>query len=180
MPRDRSITEERNRLGRATRAAAGVFYVKGPDGPELVVRKDGKRFSLDQHEAAVEYALELSPTIRKREEDRGRKERLLARLRPSGGGGGVATATTSPDASQRPAPSPEASPRPAPSPEASPLRAPSPGASPPSATSPDTSQQPAVRTSALELTESSIKRLEEQYAQLGIEGRRRLLDDCLL
>ena len=159
VPRDRSIREERDRLNRATRAAAGVFYVKGPDGPELVVRKDGKRFSLDQHEAAVEYALELSPTIRKREEDRGRKERLLALLRPSGGGGGVATATTSPDASQRPAPSPEASP----------LRAPSPGASPLSATSPDASQQPAVTTSALELTVSSVERLEKQYAQLGIK-----------
>ena len=73
VPRHRNIREERDRLNRATRAAAGVSYVKGPDGPELVVRKDGKRFSLDQHEAAVKYALELSPTLRKREEDRGRK-----------------------------------------------------------------------------------------------------------
>jgi len=169
VPRDRSIREEVDRLNRATRAAAGVFYVNGPDGPELVVRKDGKRFSLDQHEAAVEYALELSPTIRKREEDRGRKERLLERLRPSGGGGGVATTTTSPGASPRPTTSPEASPRPAPSPEASPLRDPSPGASPLSATSPDASQQPAVTTSALELTVSSVERLEKQYAQLGIK-----------
>ena len=159
VPRDRSIREEVDRLNRATRAAAGVFYVKGPGGPELVVRKDGKRFSLDRHDEAVEYALERSPTIRKREEDRGRKERLLERLRPSGSGGGVATATTSPDAS----------PRPAPSPEASPLPAPSPGASPLSATSPDASQQPAVTTSALELTVSSVERLEKQYAQLGIK-----------
>ena len=169
VPRDRSIMEERDRLNRATRAAAGVFYVKGPGGPELVVRKDGRRFSLDRHEAAVEYALEQSPTIRKREEDRGRKERLLALLRPSGGGGGVATATTSPDASQRPAPSPEASPRPAPSPEASPLPAPSPGASPLSATSPDDSQLPAAMTSSWELTSSSIQRSEKQFSELGIK-----------
>jgi hypothetical protein len=168
VPRHRSIREERDRLNRATRAAAGVFYVKGPGGPELVVRKDGRRFSLDRHEAAVEYALEQSPTIRKREEDRGRKERLLALL-SSGGGGGVATATTSPDASPRPAPSPEASPRPAPSPEASPLPAPSPGASPLSATSPDASPQLEVTTSSWELTKSSIERLEKQYAQLGIK-----------
>ena len=169
VQRHRSIMEERDRLNSATRAAAGVSYVKGPDGPELVVRKDGTRFSLDRHDEAVEYALELSPTLRKREEDRGRKMRLLERLRPSGSGGGVATATTSPDASPRPAPSPEASPRPAPSPEASPLPAPSPGASPLSATSPDASQQPAVTTSALELTVSSVERLEKQYAQLGIK-----------
>ena len=111
VPRDRSICQELDRLGRATRAAAGVIYVKKPGGGvELVVRKDGTRFSLDRHDEAVEYALELSPTLRKREEDRGRKERLLALL-SSGGGGGVATATTSPDASPRPAPSPEASPR---------------------------------------------------------------------
>ena len=160
VQRHRRITEERDRLNSATRAAAGVIYVKKPGGGvELVVRKDGARFSMDRHDEAVEYALERSPTIRKREEDRGRKERLLALLRPSGGGGGVATATTSPDASQRPAPSPEASP----------LRAPSPDSPPLSATSPDTSQQPAVTTSALELTKSSIKRLENQYAQLGIK-----------
>ena len=169
VPLNRSIREERDRLNRATRAAAGVFYVKGPGGPELVVWKDGTRFPLDRHEDAVKYALELSPALRKREEDRGRKKRLLARLRPSGGGGGVATATTSPDASPRPTTSPDASQRPAPSPEASPLRAPSPDSPPLSATSPDTSQQPAVTTSALELTKSSIKRLEEQYAQLGIK-----------
>ena len=168
VPRHRSIREERDRLNRATRAAAGVFYVKGPGGPELVVRKDGRRFSLDRHEAAVEYALEQSPTIRKREEDRGRKERLLALL-SSGGGGGVATATTSPDASPRPAPSPEASPRPAPSPEASPLPAPSPGASPLSATSPDDSQLPAAMTSSWELTSSSIQRSEKQFSELGIK-----------
>ena len=172
VPRHRSIKEEVDRLNRATRAAAGVMYVKSKKpggGVELVVRKDGARFSMDRHDEAVEYALERSPTIRKREEDRGRKERLLALSRPSGGGGGVATATTSPDASPRPTTSPDASQRPAPSPEASPLRAPSPDSPPLSATSPDTSQQPAVTTSALELTKSSIKRLEEQYAQLGIK-----------
>ena len=160
VQRHRSIREERDRLNRASRAAAGVIYVKKPGGGvELVVRKDGARFPMDRHDEAVEYALELSPTLRKREEDRGRKMRLLERLRPSGSGGGVATATTSPDAS----------PRPAPSPEASPLPAPSPGASPLSATSPDASQQPAVTTSALELTVSSVERLEKQYAQLGIK-----------
>ena len=170
VPRDRSIREERDRLNSATRAAAGVIYVKKPGGGvQLVVRKDGARFSMDRHDEAVEYALELSPTLRKREEDRGRKMRLLERLRPSGSGGGVATATTSPDASPRPAPSPEASPRPAPSPEASPLPAPSPGASQLSATSPDASPLPEATTSSWELTSSSIQREEKKFAQLGIK-----------
>ena len=87
VPRNRTMRDEQNRLGRATRAAAGVFYVKGPHGPELVVRKDGARFSMDRHDEAVEYALERSPTIRKREEDRGRKGVLLASLLSSGKGG---------------------------------------------------------------------------------------------
>ena len=168
VPRGRNIRDG-DRLLRASRASAGVFYVDHGGKIELVVRKDGKRFPLDRHKEALAYALKLSPTLRKWEEDRGRKKRLLALLKPSGGGGGVATATTGPDASPRPTTSPDASQRPAPSPEASPLRAPSPDSPPLSATSPDTSQQPAVTTSALELTKSSIKRLEKQYAQLGIE-----------
>ena len=151
--------EERDRLNRASRASAGVFYVDHGGKIELVVRKDGTRFPLDRHKEALAYALELSPTLRKREEDRGRKKQLLALLRPSGGGGGVATATTSPDAS----------PRPAPSPEASPLRDPSPGASPLSATSPDASQLPAAMTSSWELTSSSIKREEKRFSELGIK-----------
>ena len=89
VPRHRGIREEVDRLNRATRAAAGVSYVKGPGGPELVVRKDGKRFSLDQHEAAVEYALNQSSTLRARHERQEALKRYAANLElqsPSDGG----------------------------------------------------------------------------------------------
>jgi len=89
VPLNRSINEEVDRLGRATRAAAGVFYVKGPGGPKLVVRKDGKRFSLDQHEAAVKYALNQSSTLRARHERQEALKRYAANLElqsPSDGG----------------------------------------------------------------------------------------------
>ena len=45
VPRHRTMRDEQNRLNRASRAASGVLYVKGPDGPELVVKKGGKRAS---------------------------------------------------------------------------------------------------------------------------------------
>jgi hypothetical protein len=81
VPRHRGIREEVDRLRRASRAAAGISYVMGPGGPELVVRKDGKRFSLDQHEAAVEYALGLSPTLRARHERQEALKRYAAKLK---------------------------------------------------------------------------------------------------
>ena len=89
VPLGRSIKEEVDRLNRASRAAAGISYVKGPDGPELVVRKDGKRFSLDQHEAAVQYALNQSSTLRARHERQEALKRYAANLElqsPSDGG----------------------------------------------------------------------------------------------
>ena len=97
VPRHRSINEEVDRLGRATRAAAGVFYVKGPGGPKLVVRKDGKRFSLDQHEAAVKYALNQSSTLRARHERQEALKRYAAKLKlqsPSDGGDASAASGT--------------------------------------------------------------------------------------
>ena len=82
VSRHRSIREERDRLNRATRAAAGVIYVKKPGGGvELVVRKDGRRFSLDRHEAAVKYALNKSSTLRARHERQEALKRYAAKLK---------------------------------------------------------------------------------------------------
>ncbi len=97
VPRHRSIKEEVDRLNRATRAAAGISYVMGPGGPELVVRKDGKRFSLDQHEAAVQYALNQSSTLRARHERQEALKRYAAKLKlqsPSDGGDASAASGT--------------------------------------------------------------------------------------
>ena len=97
VPLHRSIREERDRLGRASRAAAGISYVKGPGGPELVVRKDGTRFSLDQHEAAVQYALNQSSTLRARHERQEALKRYAAKLElqsPSDGGDASAASGT--------------------------------------------------------------------------------------
>ncbi len=97
VPLGRSIKEEVDRLNRASRAAAGISYVKGPDGPELVVRKDGKRFSLDQHEAAVKYALNQSSTLRARHERQEALKRYAAKLEqqsPSDGGDASAASGT--------------------------------------------------------------------------------------
>ena len=97
VPRHRNIREERDRLNRATRAAAGVSYVKGPGGPELVVRKDGTRFPLDRHKEAVEYALKLSPTLRARHERQEALKRYAAKLEqqsPSEGGDASAASGT--------------------------------------------------------------------------------------
>ena len=98
VPRHRNIRQERDRLNRATRAAAGVMYVQKPGGGvELVVRKGGKRFSLDQHEAAVKYALNQSSTLRARHERQEALKRYAANLElqsPSDGGDASAASGT--------------------------------------------------------------------------------------